>query len=70
MPAHHTRTHTLIHLTQCFNGVGILSHHPKRCLVVMVDLVHVLVEPSVVHELVDPVVPGVLQHQTTKQLQT
>ena len=35
----------------------------------MVDLVHVLVESPVMQQLVDPVVPRVLNHQTHNHLQ-
>lgn len=55
-------------LTHGLNGVGILSHHAKGALEVVVDLVHVLVQDLVVEEAMEEVVPSVLQDQATKEL--
>ena len=48
--------------------MSIFGHHPEGGLEVVVDLVHVLVETSVVQQLVDEVVPRVLKYQTADQL--
>ena len=48
--------------------MSILGHHPKGALEGVVYLMHLLVHALVVHQLVDEVVPGVLQDQAAKQL--
>ena len=50
--------------------MGVLSHHSKGGLEVVMNLVDVLVDGAMVEKLVDPVVPRVLQHQTTYHLET
>ena len=50
----------MVVLTHGLDGVGILGHHAKGALEVVMDLVHVLVQILVVQEAMEEVVPCVL----------
>ena len=50
-------------LTKGLRRMGIFCHHPERRLIVMVNLVDVLVDPLVMEEAVEEIVPCVLHHQ-------
>ena len=50
--------------------MSVLGNHPKRSLEMVVDFVDVFVNGAMMKKLVDPVMPGVLDDQTTNHLET
>lgn len=55
-------------LTDGLHPVSVLGHHAKGSLEVVVHLVDVLVDATMVQQLVHKEVPSVLQRQTAEQL--
>ena len=56
-------------LTDSFHWMSILGNHAKRCLKMVVNFVDVLVQALVVEQLVDKVVPCVLNYEAAHQFQ-